>query len=269
MDGRSGSICGSVKEDTGLPIANVQLILYRDANNNDSLDVADIQVAVTYSAGATGNYCFANTMPGEYVIAELQPASYYNVADYDITTGAFDNDGQPSLNDPDNEIAVTLVPSEVDADNNFVEDPYTGTISGYVQNDISVGLAGIVVKLYLDTNGDGQEDGVAIATTSTNGAGYYFFNNNEPGSYVVVETSPFYYSDVSDYDHSTSAPDTDGDDTAQGPDNDIPVLLLPGETDADNIFMDDGDHRSTSCGSMPIGISIDSGVSGIVINPCL
>ena len=261
VDGTPGSICGSVKDDTGLPIANVQVKLYQDVNNNDSLDVADIQIAVVSSDPATGNYCFTNTLPGEYVIAEIQPANYYNVADYDISTGAFDNDGQPSLNDPDNEIAVTLEPSELDADNNFVEDPFLGNISGYVQNDINVPLPGTIIKLYYDTNGDGQEDGAAIATTSTDGSGYYIFTNLEPGLYVIVETSPFYYSNVSDYDHTTSAPDTDGDDTAQGPDDDIPVNLQPGESDTENIFMDG--RPGMICGN--VSDNIGQPISSVVV----
>jgi hypothetical protein len=34
-DGRPGSICGNVSDDTGLPISNVEIRLYIDVNNND------------------------------------------------------------------------------------------------------------------------------------------------------------------------------------------------------------------------------------------
>ena len=53
----------------------------------------------------------------------------------------------------------------------------------------------------------------------------------------MVESSPLYYLDMSDYDQSTPITDTDGDDSVQGPDNDVPVILLPGETDSDNNFV--------------------------------
>mgnify|MGYP003379533791 CR=1 FL=1 len=65
---------------------------------------------------------------------------------------------------------------------------------------------------------------------------------------MIVEISPFYYSDISDYDHTTTSPDTDGDDTAQGPDNNIPVFLMPAEADADNIFVNG--RPGTICGNV-------------------
>ncbi len=248
VDGRPGMICGSVKEDTGQPIFNVEIRLYIDVNNNDSLDVADTQVAVTFTDSNNGNYCFENITPGEYVISEIQPANYYNVSDYDISTGAFDSDGIASADDPDNEIAATVLPNEIDADNNFVEDPFTGSISGVVKDDLGAGIAGVVLSLYADTNSDGNEDGPVIATTSTNGSGAYIFTGIEPGYYVVVETSPFYYLDISDYDESISVSDTDGDDSVQGADNDIPVIVLPGEADNDNNFVEG--RPGLICGSV-------------------
>ncbi|MEO5905356.1 MAG: SdrD B-like domain-containing protein [Saprospiraceae bacterium] len=236
IDGRPGSVCGSVKDDTGLGIANVEVKLYRDINNNDTTDVADVLIATVFSSSGTGNYCFANVAPGEYVIAESQPAFYNSVSDYDHSTSAPDTDGTPGPNDPDNDIAVTLTPNEADIDNNFIEDPFTGSITGFVRNDLNAGIPGIVVKLYGDSNNDGNEDGPALFTTTTNGSGSYTFSAVEPGTYVIVETSPFFYLNISDFDESISGSDLDGDDSSQGADNDIPVILKPGETDADNIF---------------------------------
>src|SRR5690606_17670320 len=63
----------------------------------------------------------------------------------------------------------------------------------------------------------------------------------EQGYYVVVQIQPANYEDVHDYDESTGPGDPDGDDSAQGPDNDIPVELLPGEADLDNNFLEDAD----------------------------
>jgi hypothetical protein len=64
VDGRPGSICGNVSEDTGSPISSVELQLYIDVNNNDSLDVADVYVISVYTDGDTGNYCFEDVTPG-------------------------------------------------------------------------------------------------------------------------------------------------------------------------------------------------------------
>ncbi len=238
VDGRPGNICGNVSDDTGLPISSVVLNLYLDVNNNDSLDAADIFVASILTDGDTGDYCFEDVTPGEYIVSEIQPANYNSLSDYDHSTGASDPDGVAQAGDPDNEIQVTVVPAEFDNDNDFVEDPFVGSITGFVNDEIGAPMSGVTVKLYYDTNADGNEDGVAISTTTTNGSGAYAFTGVEPGLYVVVETQPANYNSISDYDHSISASDLDGNDSAQGPDDDIPVKVLPGEADADNDFVD-------------------------------
>ena len=261
INGTPGLICGSVKNDLGIGIAGVDVELYEDTNNNDSLDVADILVNTATSAPVTGNYCFEDVIPGEYVIAEVHPANYFSVSDFDASTGSFDPDGGAQAGDPDNEIAVTLEPNELDGDNNFVEDPFVANIDGYVMNDLNAGMPGVTISLYLDTNGDGLPNGGAIATTSTNGTGYYTFNDIEPGTYVVVESSPLYFLDISDYDHTTSAPDTDGDDSAQGADNNIPVILLPGETDSDNNF--ENGRPGLICGN--VSDNLGQPISSVII----
>jgi hypothetical protein len=58
-------ICGTVSDDTGLPISSVEIRLYLDVNNNDTLDVADTLIATTYTDGDTGNYCFEDVTPDE------------------------------------------------------------------------------------------------------------------------------------------------------------------------------------------------------------
>ncbi len=238
VDGRPGIICGSVKNDLRQPLSSVELRLYRDVNNNDSFDIADVLMATTYTDGDTGDYCFEDVTPGEYVVFEVQPISYSSVSDYDHTTVAPDTDGYASGNDPDNEIPCTLTPYESDMDNNFIEDPIVGAISGKVTNDANAPISGVEIRLYNDTNGDGNADGAAISTTFTNSSGDYLFTGVEPAYYVVIEITPLYYSSISDYDHSILSSDLDGDDSGQGPDNNIPVQLLPAESDTDNDFKD-------------------------------
>src|SRR5690606_23041887 len=58
-------------------------------------------------------------------------------------------------------------------------------------------------------------------------------------TYVIVQVQPTNYDDEHDYDQSTGPDDPDGDDSAQGPDNNIPVVLTPGEADMDNNFLED------------------------------
>jgi hypothetical protein len=66
----------------------------------------------------------------------------------------------------------------------------------------------------------------------------YCFSNIRPRDYVVVETQPALYTSLYDYDYSTGAFDLDGVDSTGGPDNNIPVTLLPAEADEDNDFVE-------------------------------
>lgn len=83
-----------------------------------------------------------------------------------------------------------------------------GSISGQVRNDTNGdgklsapygGLAGAVLTLYTDPNGDGNPvDGIAIDTYSTVEDGSYAFAAPALGSYVVVETNPPGYTSTND-----------------------------------------------------------------------
>ncbi|HJW31530.1 MAG TPA: hypothetical protein VJ508_20010, partial [Saprospiraceae bacterium] len=225
-----------------------EIRLYLDVNNNDAYDAGDILVATAFSDGDTGNYCFEDVTPGEYVVVEIQPQYYDNVSDYDHTTSGSDPDGNDQADGPDNEIPVTLDYGENDNDNDFIDAPQPGIISGYVNDDANAPINAVHIYLYHDSNADGNEDGAPIDSVWTDTNGFYQFTGVVPGRYVVVEKNPLYYGDISDYDHSTSAPDTDGDDSSQGPDNDIPVLITPAETDSDNDFVDG--RPGTICGSV-------------------
>ena len=100
---RPGTICGNVGDSTGLPISSVELELYLDVNNNDMVDAGDVLVATAFSDGDTGNYCFEDITPGEYVVVEIQPVNYNSVSDYDHTTPASDTDGDDSGDGADDE----------------------------------------------------------------------------------------------------------------------------------------------------------------------
>ena len=90
-------------------------------------------------------------------------------------------------------------------------------------NDLGVPMTGVTLELYVDTDVDGNADGAAIQTTTAINGLYAFFNV-DPGNYVVVEIQPNPYSSISDQDTSINASDLDGDDSIDGPDNDIPVF---------------------------------------------
>lgn len=83
-----------------------------------------------------------------------------------------------------------------------------GSVSGQVRNDTNGdgnlsaaygGLAGAVLTLYTDPNGDGSPvDGTVMDTYTTLSDGQYTFAVPTLGSYVVVETNPAGYTSTND-----------------------------------------------------------------------
>ena len=108
-------------------------------------------------------------------------------------------------------------------------------------------IAGVTVELFADTDGDGQPDGAAIASTTTGTDGSYSFSGVSPGDYVVVETQPAGFNTVTDADNTLP-----GDDVinSSATDNAIPVSVDANETDDGNDFVEEqpgviagSDHR--------------------------
>lgn len=99
------------------------------------------------------------------------------------------------------------------------------------------GLNGITIRLFADTNVDGIPDGMALKTTSTSGNGMYSFSSLNPGSYVVVATTPTGYLLITDVDSTVDNPLTPVDvPNVVTSDGMIPVTLAPGESDSGNDF---------------------------------
>ncbi|MEP6647242.1 MAG: hypothetical protein ABJC12_09130 [Saprospiraceae bacterium] len=113
-----GTICGSVHDDLGQAMAGIEIRLEADINGNQAFDAGDTLIATVFSAAGTGQFCFSNVIPCNYVLVEIQPASYGNLSDFDSTP---DPDGDDSSDGPDNQIPVVLSPGENDLDNNFID----------------------------------------------------------------------------------------------------------------------------------------------------
>ena len=113
-----GMICGSIWNDLDEVMGGVTLHLYADINEDLAWDAGDTLFAVTSSDAMTGAYCFDSIPPCSYIILEVQPPGYGDLFDYDFTP---DPDGMDSLDGPDNEIPVLLMPCEVDSNNDFVD----------------------------------------------------------------------------------------------------------------------------------------------------
>jgi protocatechuate 3,4-dioxygenase beta subunit len=254
-----GNISGYVSDDLGSMMAGVPIELYLDANNDSIPDTGTPLATDTTDAG--GYYEFVGVAPGvSYILIEIQPIGYNSISDYDHTP---DPDGDDSAEGADNNIPVTLTASEDDADNNFINGR-PGFICGNVSDDQGNPLSNVNLLLVEDMNGDGFPDGDTVATTMTDGdLGNYCFLIVTPGTYVVVEQQPMNYGSVDDYDRSTTAPDTDGDDSGLGPNDYIPVNLLPGEGDLDNDFIEFllvgniSGYVSDDAGTMMAGVPIE------------
>lgn len=113
-----------------------------------------------------------------------------------------------------------------------------GSICGKVEDDLGSPLGNVIIHLYADNNTNLILDaGDTLVTTATSGAGtgLYCFTDVNPCYYILVEEQPFTYGELFDFDFT---PDPDGNDSLDGPDNEIPVLLEQVETDGDNNFID-------------------------------
>jgi hypothetical protein len=113
-----GTICGAVHDDLGQAMAGVQVQLFADMNANQVVDAGDTLVTTTTTSGPSGSYCFTNIRPCNYVVVEIQPATYGSLSDYDTSP---DPDGDDSSDGPDNQIPVTLSQGENDINNDFVD----------------------------------------------------------------------------------------------------------------------------------------------------
>ncbi|MEM7396349.1 MAG: SdrD B-like domain-containing protein [Verrucomicrobiota bacterium] len=214
LDAGPGAISGSVFEDingdgTFDPedtngLVNVTLMLL-DTNG------ATVQTTQTDASGA---YVFTNLAPGTWRVVETDPAGFSSTGDTDGPN--------------DNEISVLLIPGQSMPGNNFL-DAGPGAISGSVFEDIdgdgsfdpedTNGLVNVTLML-IDTNG------ATVQTTQTDASGAYLFTNLAPATWRVVETDPPGF---------VSTGDTEGPN-----DNEISVLLIPGQTMSGNNFLDAG-----------------------------
>jgi hypothetical protein len=238
-----GQIVGYVLSNSLGGIPNVTVKLFEDANNDGLADNTTAVRTVTTSTISPniGLYVMASLTPGSYVIVETQPSGWLNYDDYDASN---DGDLVPNISGIDNLIPVTLLPSEIDSMNNFIELPQPGSITGSVfvdpngnmVPDNGEGLGSVTLKLLHDDNLDGKADNnIPVASQVTNPNGNYIFSAIPVGSYVLVESNPLNYISVKDYDASNDfdlVPNTNTNNDT------IPLTLTNNETDANNYFID-------------------------------
>jgi uncharacterized surface anchored protein len=215
VDTNNGSISGSVKDDDGLPLIAIPLLL----------KAPDGSVVATTTTDSNGEYIFADVEPGNYTIVETNNPSYpVDISDNDSSP---DGDAGDAVTTVDNSIGVTVLSGEKDTGNDFV-DSNKGSITGTVKDDGDAPLGNVTITL---TKPDGTK-----VTTVTDSNGEYTFVGLPPGDYTLTEQNPPGYPDnLSDYDET---PDGDSGDSNTTPDNKIVVTIKPGEKDDGNNFVD-------------------------------
>ena len=232
-----GNITGKVLKSDGTPIPSVNVRLYVDQDLDGMQDITIIIRSVF--TNSVGSYAMATITPGYYVIVETQPANYFSLYDEDATE---DYDSLSNLIPNDNIIPVTVEPSEIDSNNNFIEISSPSIISGYVFEDFDnnqapaniEGIQGVTVQLHTDNDQNGVADPAGlVGTTTTNGQGFYTFGGYAIGNYVLVELQPAGYNNIQDIDPSN---DNDMVPNTNMTDDIIPVTLTNAENDANNYF---------------------------------
>jgi hypothetical protein len=232
-----GNVTGTVKDEFGNGISSVSVRLFNDANADGVSDGGAAVKSVTTSSG--GAWSMAILTPGNYVIVMTLPSGWVTVSGIDSTD---DSDTVPNTVTTDLIIPVTVAPSEIDANNNFILRPATGTITGNVQDDLGNPIVAATINIYEDDDLNGVP-GALVTSVQTDGSGNYSATGLQAGkyalasdikSYVIELVVPVSYSIVSGID---STPDSDVVANIPTTDNLITCSLNNGETDADNNFI--------------------------------
>ena len=167
--------------ESGAP--NVTLVLWRDANDNDVLDIDTDVVLTTTTSDVQGDYCFGVASTGEYLVSVLSSTLPADT----VLTGA----SALPISAPNVGQTVTGL--------DFVKIPTSGAIgdmvffdanSNGIQDPTEPGLRGVTLEL-IDAGADGvcgTTDDALITTTTTDVGGYYLFPNNADGVYCVDVT---------------------------------------------------------------------------------
>ncbi|MDH4144767.1 MAG: SpaA isopeptide-forming pilin-related protein, partial [Acidimicrobiia bacterium] len=172
-----GVVCGHVRWDVDRngtgdnPLAGVTLTLRRASDNTVATDATGAPTIVT--TNAEGRYTFINIVPGEYYVAETDPAGFTSVSDGDTSP---DGDTTPNTNTNDNRIPVTITESETDANNDFVDRaPIDLALRKTVQSQSSTPLqVGGTVTYQHTVFNQGQVPMFRVEVTDTPPAGLTF-----------------------------------------------------------------------------------------------
>ncbi len=189
--------------------ASISGYVYVDANNNGVMDTGELGIGgvkltvENVSTGETtetytmpdGSWAVDGLTPGEYQVAEAQPAGYLDGLD---AAGTVNNTVDGAAHNPGDLIdGITLASGQSGLNYDFGE-LLPASVSGYVYVDANnngvfdpgeTPIAGVTLTL-LDASG--KSTGLTAVTDST---GFYQFSNLAPGAYGVAEAQPAGYLD--------------------------------------------------------------------------
>jgi uncharacterized repeat protein (TIGR01451 family) len=203
------------------------------------------QTVVRTRTDTSGYYAFGNLLLDETYDGEGSPEPTYSLSIPILPGTASPQNATVEAWDSDNPAGQAAAVSRGALNDNYdfgFWNVGSATISGWVYDDggpnvTSAGntingddtpQAGVVIRLYLDLNGDGVAQAAeGVATTVTNELGAYSFPNLVGGKYLVIETDPVGAS--SEYDTQNLPTD-----------NKIAVTLSSGVSSSNNNFLDDG-----------------------------
>ncbi len=183
---------------------------------------------VTTTTDANGNYLFANLAPGSYIVEFVKPANFTSSPQGTGTDPTKDSDANTTTG-RSNAVTLNSGDAKTDVDAGFYQPLNLGNQVWLDANNNGLKdageapIAGATVKLYADANNDGQPDGAAINTTTTDANGNYLFNNLKPGSYIVGVVNPLGFNSSTGAGQEAN-PNTNGDN------NDNGVTTVAGET---------------------------------------
>ncbi len=183
---------GNGVQDAGEPsVAGVTVTLYNNAGTAIAIATTDIN----------GNYLFPGLTPGNYTVGFSNlPVGFGFSGQNKGGNTATDGDANPATGRTQTVVVtggstnITVdsgirlgLPSGLGSLGNKVFIDLPGGVMGQ-QEAGELGVAGAIVQLYLDANGDGLITGAeqtAIATTTTNALGEYLFDGLNAGTYQV------------------------------------------------------------------------------------
>src|SRR5207253_1445259 len=178
-----------------------------DANASKTLDAAEVASAVSGTTDASGNYSFPSLGTGDFIVCEVQQATWFQSRPFNgmtPPTGETVTNSCPTgstATDTNATYGYAFHMSGADQPGNDFGNFQQGTKSGVKFNDLNAdgikdggepGLNGWSIRAYVDSNGDGilgaTETTFTSTTTATAGivVGAYSFSLN-PGKYVVCE----------------------------------------------------------------------------------